>query len=270
MATWEDGPEYAPRERPQSFALPEAAPLETVPPPLPPTAEAPAERPHFDQPAAPVAELVTLLPAPAAVRDPQQPFDVATSSLTSDSAWGSAHGQLPAPPAAAPPAAAPVAVDPFQAPIWAPDPPADTGFPAPGTPGWFAPPPAYGPPPAPARVDAKAVVQAVTPGICICLAVGVLFSALAPVMLGVTALLSTRVRVEQGSARIASRAALALMSVVAMTGLFSDTAVIVGWWTFVGQWSRVICFVLLAVLLVLVWRGLTRAAGRPPSPSRWG
>ena len=69
--------------------------------------------------------------------------------------------------------------------------------------------------------------------------------------------------------RVCVEVGVSSVGVVAITGLFSDTAVLYGWWTFVGQWSRLICLVLLVVLLALVRRGLARAAARPPSPSPW-
>ncbi|HEU5484076.1 MAG TPA: hypothetical protein VFU98_04145 [Microlunatus sp.] len=106
MATWEDGPEYAPLQRPDAFAEPDVATsgLQSPPPPpiLPP---APAERPVFDDPTQPVPPLHTLVPAPPAGRDPEQPFDVVASLMTSESsAWASAHwtGRQSGSPAGAP------------------------------------------------------------------------------------------------------------------------------------------------------------------------
>lgn len=95
MATWEDGPEYAPIERPDQFSLPAAAPLEVTPPAHQPAADAPKDRPRFDDPRAAVAPLSTLVPPTVEDRrDPQQPFDVVAGTMTSTtnaSAWGSAH-----------------------------------------------------------------------------------------------------------------------------------------------------------------------------------
>ena len=93
MATWEDGPEYAPVERPDAFAEPTAATIGLeAPPPSPSAAPAPVERPVFADPTRPVPPLATLVPEPPARRDPQQPFDVVSSVMTADtSAWASAH-----------------------------------------------------------------------------------------------------------------------------------------------------------------------------------
>ena len=304
MATWEDGPEYAPRERPSSFAEPPLAPLEPVPPAGQPAANAPAARPQFGQPEAPVAPLADLVPVPPDVRDPHQPFDVAASTLTGDSAWGSLHWSAPGPetpgPAAGAPGGPPAVVPPpaptdfpgaapaavpaplpgswSSTPSWpAPDQPLQVqppaahpgGFPAPGTPGWFAPPPPYGEQPPGARVDAKRLIEAATPGLCVCLAIGGLIYVLAPIMLVVALALSGRVRVGQPGVRYAFRAAAVLVGLIAVLGLGSEAALASGWWGFVGLWSLAVCWAMLVVLLVLVWQALRRPA-TPPSPPPWG
>lgn len=130
MATWEDGPEYAPVERPDAFSEPtadtvglEAPPAPAVPPP------APVERPVFADPQQAVPQLDTLVPVPPDQRDPSVPFDVASSVMTADtSAWASAHwsspGQSgpaqgptqPGPPQAGPSAPAPYAPPPGPSP----------------------------------------------------------------------------------------------------------------------------------------------------------
>lgn len=93
MATWEDGPEYAPLQRPDAFDEPTAATvgLESPAPPAS-TPPAPPERPLFDGPTTPVPALETLVPTPPAGRDPEQPFEVVASVMTTEtSAWASAH-----------------------------------------------------------------------------------------------------------------------------------------------------------------------------------
>ena len=291
MATWEDGPEYAPRERPSSFAEPPVAPLDQPPAVAQPAAGAPAERPQFGQPAAPVAPLADLVPAPADVRDPQRPFDVAASALTSDSAWGSLHWSAPHPVGAGP--VVPVAVGQAPAPMTAPQPgswssppswPAPDqpmnvqqqpgpgvpgGYPAPGTPGWFAPPPGYGDQPSRGRVDAKRVVEAATPGLCICLAIGGLIYVLAPIMLLVALALSSRVRVGQPLIRYIFRGAVGVAALIAVVGLGSDAALASGWWHYLGWRCAALCWAMLVVLLALVWRALSRPAA-PPGRTPWG
>ncbi len=314
MATWEDGPEYAPHERPQYFADAPLPPLEQAPAVARPADGLPSARPHFDQPSAPVAPLSTLVPEPPDERDPRHPFDVVTTTLTSESAWGptgsasnnssgSAPGTRPltptqpfipsapaptlAPPGAPWPtseAASPAGFRAAPVPAQGPgavgqqgpsqgSPPQDPyAFPAPGTPGWFAPPPAaYGEQPQPGRVDARRLVEAATPGLCICLAVGGLIYPLAPVMLIVAVVLSTRVQVAQRAVRTAFRIAAGAVGFFAVVGLFRSVIDGDPWWSFVAGWSAGICWAMLGVLLLVVWQALTRPAPPPPPTSNpWG
>jgi hypothetical protein len=109
MATWEDGPEYAPLERPDAFAGPsDATPELETPPPPPVTPPAPVERPAFADPTQAVPPLATLIPAPPAQRDPSQPFDVVSSVMTAESsAWAAAHWAPPQSAPSAPPSPQP-------------------------------------------------------------------------------------------------------------------------------------------------------------------
>ena len=303
MATWEDGPEYAPLERPQYFADAPLPPLEQAPPPARPADGHPTVRPTFDQPSAAVAPLATLVPTPPDERDPARPFEVVTATLTSESGWGGASDQpfvatapfgasaavaaqparqsllAPAAPGAQPSPAGPLG------PLAPTSPPAAVpqqdpyAFPAPGTPAWFAPPPTtYGEQGRPGRVDAKRVVEAATPGLCIVLAVGGLISVLSPIMLIVAVLLSTRVTVAQRAVRTAFRIAAAAVAFLAVVGLFRSVFEGEPWWGFVGNWSLLICWVMLGVLLLVVRQALIRppasqppSSGQPPPSSNpWG
>lgn len=94
MATWEDGPEYAPLERPDLFEEPavEPLPIATTAPNL--AAGAPLEPPDaFLPPSSPVAPLKALVPTTMKVsRDPMTAFDVATATVTAtETAWSAAH-----------------------------------------------------------------------------------------------------------------------------------------------------------------------------------
>lgn len=111
VATWEDGPEYAPHEPPAHFAAPETAPLSTADPRPNLSAGAPTRPPRdFAAPsAAPLAQIGT---GPGShARNPAQPFAVAAATMTDGtSAWGAAHSMRNAEPAAeqwAPPQGAP-------------------------------------------------------------------------------------------------------------------------------------------------------------------
>ena len=286
MASWEDGPEYAPHQRPQSFdAPPTASPehaLDRVPSPPGPASGAPTERPHFDSPAGPVTPLAALAPVPEEERDPHQAFEVPTSTITGDSAWGSVHWNAaqpfpvataqPAPPAVLPGAGGPAGWPaPDQPPLGSARPPAGPSpFPAPGTPAWFSPPPPYGEQPARGRVRARDIVEAATPGLCVCLAIGGLIYVLAPIMLVVAVILSARVRAAQRLVRLTFRGAAGLLGLIGFASLFSDAAVASGWWTVVGLWALALCWVMLVVLLLLVRSGLVRGGAPPPGRSPWG
>lgn len=309
MATWEDGPEYAPHERPQYFADAPVPPLDQAPPPTPLAGGPSTARPQFAEPSAPVAPLATLVPAPPDERDPNRPFDTVTSTMTSVG-WGADapfEATTPFTPSAAAQTATPVAGAPWpvlEQPSRGPDGPPPTApplpgsyptpvtgpsrspgapglqpdpyaYPAPGTPGWFAPPPAaYGDQQRPGRVDAKQVVEAATPGLCICLALGGLIYVLAPVLLVVAVFLSTRVKVAQRALRTAFRIAAGAVAFFAVVGLFRSVFEGDPWWRFVAGWSAGICWVMLGVLLLVVWQSLARpttpAPPAPPTSNPWG
>lgn len=310
MATWEDGPEYAPLERPDDFSVPSADPLEIVPPAYQSAAQAPKDRPQFDGPRDTVAPLSQLIPVVADQRDPGQPFAVVSSTLTStDSAWGSAHWSSPHGPSGSPlteQAAAPTtprtapayggttprdplyndpAHQPWGAPpvtSWpspqAPLPPVGGpaqlpgGYPPPGTPQWFGPGPDAPPPPQPpAALDAKAVVTAATPGLLICLVIGGLIYLLAPIMLGLAFVLSSRVKVAQQQIRQGFYVALGFLGFFALAGLVTGRLWFTDWWSFVGGWSLAICWAMLVTVLLRVYRALKRRTPTPPPyTSNWG
>lgn len=295
MATWEDGPEYAPLERPEEFTSPAVDPLEAAPP-APVPAAVPVQRPLFTDPSVPVAPLAALVPPPADDRDPQQPFAVTASTLTSGSAWGSAHQAVAATPAAPPlppfpPAAAlgPAPVTPqwpTSAPVPGPAPwpapplpvpspsypppfPPSSPFPAPGTPQWFGPGP-YPQQPPPRPVDARRVLEAATPGLLIVLAIGAVVFVLSPVMLAIAYTLSSRVTAARAAVHRALGVGLLAVGFFALVGLTRAPVGFGDWWSFVGIWALLACWTELVVVSALVYRGLRRDAAPPPvQPRDW-
>ena len=303
MASWEDGPEYAPVLRPDHFAEPVAAPLSTTPPAQPSSPPAPRERPGFDQPQAPVAPLASLIPPVADVRDPSAPFDVASATITeASSAWSAAHWNPPSGPpvlggagpgavAAGAPAhfspttpfpatttipqgpPAPLPSTPFPSTPFPSTPVAVPGpFPAPGTTQWFAPPPAPYPTPAPATGTGPAVIaQTLTIGVVVTLAVGGVVWPLAPVAFAVAFGLASRVRLGRPAVLGLFTAAAAVLVVVGLVAALISDGFFSDFWDLVARWAQVLCWVVLVAAWVLVWRALRGSPPRAgPPPTVWG
>jgi hypothetical protein len=211
VATWEDGPEYAPVDWPTAFVAPETVPLSTAMPELDPSAGAPAAPPErYEQPKERVPALADLVPAPAETRDPGEPFHVTSAVMTASSAWGSAHSTQA------------VAV-PLPQPAWTPEqavasaypPPQPVqGFPAPGTPEWFGP----GTVPFEANqvqvpLTVGTVAEGVSWGLLITLLLGGVLSYLSPVLLLTAFFLSSQVRYRRRVMKIAIIVAMAIVVV---------------------------------------------------------
>ncbi|MFC7620281.1 hypothetical protein [Microlunatus sp. GCM10028923] len=284
MATWEDGPEYAPIQRPNQFTVPEVPPLSMAPPVAHPAAGAPAERPRFDVPSAPTVALEALRPEEQDPRDPSVPFEVVSSAATTaDSAWGAAHWSRPdgdwGPPAGAPealpydpttpmaqhappPTSGHGAVDGGPTAWAAPNPyggPAQSGYPAPGTTEWFAPPPSAGPPANPA--DAGSVLKAATPGVLITLGIGGFIYLVAPLTLGIAFALANRITVAKEAVRRVFLVGLGVLAFFALVGALTNGDSFVDWWSFVGWWAVLISWCVGIALLIVIYRAL-----RNPGP----
>lgn len=304
MATWEDGPEYAPVEPPAAFLTPDTPPHEVAPAPPPPAPEPPRDRPTFGGPSAPVVPLESLVPGDALPsRDPSLPFEVTTgpaasapsTAAWSSSAWTAAHGRNPNAPIAARPGPvpsaattdppwstpAPVPVSPLAArlgpapttPLLVPPtaPPAVNGYPVSGSPQWFGPGPAA-PVPVAGESTARRVVNALTPGLLITLGISVIYP-LAPICLLIAFALSSRVTVARSRVRTVFLVALGLVALVAMVKVpgsfyFSD------WYNGVAGWALLINLLLVPVLLGVVAVELRRRPQPPSYPpsfqGRWG
>jgi hypothetical protein len=275
MATWEDGPEYAPIERPSDFRDPDAAPLNVAPPYAQLAAWAPKTRPIFDSPEKPVAPLSTLLPTQEEPRDPQKPFPVVSSTMTTESAWGAVHWASPtAHPAGLTTVAGGAATPGTRYPrpdqplaIHSQNTPTPGNFPAPGTPGWFAPgPPTQQPRPA-TPVTAREVFDAATPGLCTCLIIGGLMYVLSPIILCISVSLAGRVKVAKEEIRRVYMLGISVLAVIGVLGLLTVDTGFADWWRFVGGWGLLICWSLLISTLVLVYRRL-KSDTSPPRPYR--
>jgi hypothetical protein len=274
MATWEDGPEYAPIERPSDFQTPDAPPLAPAAPYAQVAGRAPKNRPVFDNPSAPVAPLSSLIPkVREEPRDPQKPYAVVSSAMTSDSAWGAVHWASPTGrpvESAGPGGGSGGAI----APNSRPDQPTivrnassnvPAPFPAPGTPGWFGPAAHQQQPQQSPPVTAKAVLDAATPGLCMCLIIGGLVYVLAPIVLCISVGLAGRVKIATEEVRRAHVFALVVLAVLGVLGALIIGTEFTSWWRFIGQWGLLICWVLLVSNLVTIYRRLKSGAPSPPT-----
>lgn len=254
MATWEDGPEYAPITAPERFAVPDVAPLDVAPPPdeLP---YAPAERPRFGDPDAPVAPLATLDPERSGdERDPSKPFDVDADALTEGNkggAWGAAHWRPPVgapvgqPGPWGPPGTAPV--DPSAPVALQAGAPAPTGdMPAPGTPGWFGPGPA-----AQYQQHPPTLWQATPPGAIIALAVSLIF-VLSPFAFLVGLLLSLRARYAKRQIMIAYAIVGAAVMLITVVSTLANYGTFGEWYSSAGGWFLLGSALMIVLTLVLV------------------
>lgn len=273
MATWEDGPEYAPLERPDAFDAPSVITADLAPlPPTPVEPPAPLVRPVFADPQQPVPRLADLVPAPPAPRDPNEPFDVVASLMTAESsAWASAHWSQPpaAPQFPPPPSAQPGQPYPPGYPPTEPYPAANAPFPAPGTPQWFVPGPGSQQPPVrPVAPTARTVLAAVTPGVLISLAIGGLIWMLAPVTVVLAYLLTGRMTYGRTPTRTAFGIVLGLLGAVALLALVGADGLYLQWWDTLAGWACFGSWVLLVTAIIAAHRALKQGRPDPPPVNR--
>ena len=288
MATWEDGPEYAPLERPDAFDAPSSVAADLAPPsPAPAETPAPLARPAFADPTQPVPQLADLVPEPPVQRDPNEPFDVVASLATAESsAWAAAHWSPPSAPAA-PPAIAPPSAPQFPPPQFPPTqspptqlpaaqlpgppayPPASAPYPAPGTPQWFVPGPGYQQPGRPpAAPTARTVLAAVTPGVLITLALGGLIWVLAPVTVVLAYLLTGRMTHGRTPTRATFGVVLGLLGAVGLLALVSADGLFSLWWNTLAAWACFGSWVLLVAAIIAAYRALKQGHPDPPPGTR--
>jgi uncharacterized membrane protein YphA (DoxX/SURF4 family) len=298
MASWQDGPEYAPVEPPDQFRVPDVPPLADPQPTAGPPA-APHERPQFGDPPTPVAPLATLSPADAAEhRDPRTPYRIESMTMAdSDSgAWSAVHAHSPtaaAEPAAAAGSAMPTwrppgqplpdgavrypadAIDPGStnpdsalarsnspAPGWpGPEqrPQTASNFPAPGTPGWFGP----GPAPAQQPPPPPSLGQAVPTAAIIALAAAILvvtapFAFVAGFLLTLTAAYARR------QLMIAWAIVAGSILLISALSTLSNYGDLTGWYGAFQVWSLVGSLLMIMLIVVIV----NHQIKQPPGPGR--
>lgn len=290
MATWEDGPEYAPVERPAEYLEPDAAPLEHAPPRSLRTDDAPAVRPDLQPPDQPLAGLETLAAHDHdEQRDPSEPFHLVQAVMTdSTSAWSAARSTVLTSPVQqhwAPPSGAPVvapagtggsgdgagADDPLGSgrrsiltpppnqPIQLSGQQSPTGaFPAAGSNEWFGPGPRPEEP-EPESITLGGFLAALTPFVLISLLIGGLIPPISPLVFVVAFALSSRITVAGEGVRRTFAGGALVLSLVAVVTIFTGPA-IGEWWSTVGLTSLVVCWAVLLISAVLVLRALQSGA----------
>ncbi|HLQ81920.1 MAG TPA: hypothetical protein VK103_00165 [Bacillota bacterium] len=286
MATWEDGPEYAPVERPAEYLEPDAAPLDDAPPRSLRTDDIPAARPDLQPPDQPLAGLETLAAHDHdEQRDPSEPFQVVQAVMTdSTSAWSAARSTVLTSPVQqhwAPPSGAPVvaptgdrasadsanSADPLGSgrrsiltpppnqPIQLSGQPSPTGaFPTTGSTEWFGPGPRPDEP-EPEPITLGGFLAALTPFVLISLLIGGLIPPISPLVFVVAFALSSRITVAGEGVRRAFAGGALVVSLVAVVTIFTGPG-IGEWWSTVGLTSLVVCWAVLLISAVLVLRAL--------------
>ncbi|HQY99255.1 MAG TPA: hypothetical protein PKV13_06525 [Propionicimonas sp.] len=263
MATWEDGPEYAPLARPQAFVTPAAEPLAQPSPPVPPPAFPEAE-PHFEAAPGDAPALAALVPSFGPGRNPNLPFEVVTAALTAPGPGSAAAGRPERSPLEpfGPPGPSLKGYLPVQ-PTVTPNAPVNPApFPSPGTPQWFTPPPQAQGPAAPPAVSIGQIFTAITPAVLITLAIGALFSWLSLFMLALSFTLSARIAYRRESVRRAYSVAFIVLAAFGAVSLLSD-----GWnadslFDSIAGAAQLACWLLPLAVFLIVGSAL-RAGERP-------
>ena len=259
MATWEDGPEYAPLARPSEFTDPGLPPLDVVSPVSPPP-DVPVDQPAYAPPAQPQTDLAAIVPPQAPARDPQEPFAVLTLATPGGGppdgeAWTPTQPLGPTLPAGP----MDVAPRPVVAPLAQINAPS---FPAPGTPQWFA--PGQLPAPQPATVTLRDVARAATAPVLIFAAIGGLFNQLALPMLVLALVATSRIAYRRRAVTATVGVTGALLTLVAFVSIFNgdDPYVLYG---VLCDTSQVVSWAFLVALVIVMYRALSLRE----RPERW-
>lgn len=279
MATWEDGPEYAPVARPEEFTAPDAAPLSvgesrslvaTEPPP--------AQRPELQAPQQAVAPLDTLTADRGDdVRDPSEAFTVVASLVTDKtSAWSAAHSTVISSPVDA--SWAPPGGTPGSQPIRLSGQPAqDLAGPAPSANGvpqsphgqaHFGPGPGrpgtgFTPIQPPAPVSFGGFVMNLTPAVALTLILGGLIMVLSPLFFAAAFVLASRVRLARVWVLRTFTAGAILIGLVAFGAILGSPS-LGQWWNGVSATSLICCWLALLVSAYMVLRAMQN--GETPTP----
>lgn len=269
MATWQDGPEYAPAERPAAFVIPPVAPLAAPSADVTATLASPSlpgGEPSFAPPTETQPELTALVPAGAPGRNPKTPFEVSAAAITAGG-WSSGPADERAdlrPPtqpftAPGPPLTGYLPVQPAVQPNAQVNP---APFPAPNTPQWFAPPPETRVPAPPPPVSIGQIWRAATPGVLVPLLIGMFFGWLSILMLAISFALSARIPYRRDVIRRAYTWALVVLGVIGAWSIVSSGYDSDQLFDALSGGAQVVCIILPIVVGLIVGAAL-RAGERP-------
>lgn len=256
MASWTDGPEYAPTVRPTAFVAPIADALVVPEPQHQLDAALGDTEPTFEPPTEPAPDLRELVPSAAPGRNPNLPFETITTPITATEDAPSVARDPRVPFAeAGPPLSGYLA-----APVPQPPPQVNPApFPAPGAPPWFGPDPYpfSAPPP---QVTIGQIWKAATNWVMIPLLVGMFFVAISPVALVVATVSTTQIGYRRKGVRRAAGIIWGVVLVLTVltvfadpTAAFYDTLAI---YSLVGSW--------VAAIASLAIVGTALRNGEPP------
>jgi hypothetical protein len=251
MATWTDGPEYAPVERPAAFVAPPAESLteQAATPPAEPAP--PVEEPSFVAPQGPAPDLRELVPSAAPGRNPNLPFESMTTPIAA--APPTPLDRRPEEPFSAPGPSL-TGYLPVQQVVQPTAQLNPTPFPAPGTPQWFAPPPGQPIRPAPAQVSLSQIWQATTSWVMIPLLIGMFVAPIAPIALAVSWLSSTQIRFRRLAIRRTYLAAGVAVAAISLISVVLDDTVSV--FEPLAATALVACWILAIVIPAIVGTAL--------------
>jgi hypothetical protein len=261
VATWKDGPEYAPVAWPAAFACVDAPPLTTVTPEANPATGRPGERPvAYDVP--PQPGLATYEVTHAETRDPREGFAVVSSVMTA-SAWGSRGAELDAAWSPEKPLSVPGGSAVMHAQQPAASVPVQRQSTFPTQQAWVAAPPGAAPA-ARIPVSLKAAANATTPGVLITLLLGGLLPWVSVALFFLAFWLTSRVRYRTSQVRGVMSALASGIGLVAVIGYYGDAIYGLGaWWNQVAPWACAACWIALVTVPLVVRDGLAR--GERPS-----
>lgn len=253
MATWLDGPEYAPTARPCEFTAPRVPPLEPAPQRTRPSAGAPADQPTYSVPDQRPLEQVGV--KPPAGRDPHTAFAVAHNEMTAgvDPVTGAHDPRQPL-------TAATVVDHGRQASAWAAARSGHQGIAHSMPPSGLA----FAPPTGPPASARPGVFASAHPAVLAALIIGGLAIWISPIALVAALGFSRRVRHARTTVQLILGGAVAVVVTWFLVSLLLNGLMVVPAWTATRGLALVLCWIALILVVAIVARSVGR--GEAPSP----